>query len=101
MSIIGVQDQILYWKKYQGENLMSFFSNEDWHQIFPDVHTHERLREFFSWSTGVAFVAYEKTTNKPFAFLYIYIEDKKSKLLKFMEVVGIEEVFCYTIVLCF
>ena len=81
ISTIIVQNQIVQWRKYQGENLMSYFSNDDWLKIFPDVFTHERLNDFFSWSTGVAFVAYDKKTNSPFAFLYIYIEDAKKQVV--------------------
>ena len=79
---IIAEDSVIMWQKYQGENLMSFFSDEDWRRIFPDVFTYERLCEFFSWSSGVAFVAYEKKSNKPFAFLYVYIENSRKRIVE-------------------
>jgi hypothetical protein len=81
LSNIIAEDSVIIWRKYQGENLMLFFSDEDWHRIFPDVFSYERLVDFFSWSTGVAFVAYDKKSNTPFAFLYIYIEDAKKQVV--------------------
>ena len=82
MYRIIAEDFVIKWQKYQGENLMSFFSDEDWHRIFPDIFTYERLCEFFSWSSGVAFVAYEKKSNKPFAFLYVYIENSQKRIVE-------------------
>lgn len=81
LSNIVAEDSAIIWQKYQRENLMSFFSDEDWHRIFLDVYTHEHLNEFFCRSTGVAFVAYDKKSNSPFAFLYIYIEDAKKQVV--------------------
>ena len=82
LSNITAKDSVILWQKYQGEDLMSFFSDEDWHRIFPDVFTYERLCEFFSWSSGVAFVAYEKKSHKPFAFLYVYIENSRKRIVE-------------------
>ena len=82
MYRIIAEDSVIKWQKYQGENLMSFFSDEDWHRIFPDIFTYEQLCEFFSWSSGVASVAYEKKSNKPFAFLYVYIENSQKRIVE-------------------
>ena len=47
--------------------------------IFSDVTSAVELEDFMNMDCGQCFVAYNPASNAPFGFVYVYVEDEKSK----------------------
>ena len=72
-------DFFVEWRRWSGEPLIGSFSDTDWRLIFPDVENEEQLKAFMQMDCGRCLVAYNKGTNMPFAFIYVYMEDERER----------------------
>ena len=72
-------DSHVEWRKRTYEPLMDFFKEADWLSIFSDVTSAEDLEDFMIMDCGQCYVAYNLASDTPFGFIYVYVEDERTK----------------------
>jgi hypothetical protein len=58
---------LIEWRIYSGEDIVSHFPENEWHNILSDISTDKELRIFLQWDFVHGYVAYNRA-NTPVAF---------------------------------
>lgn len=67
------KQQVIYWKPYNNEVIVSRFSERDWHSIHSDISNDKELQKLFQLEFFHGYVAYNKE-KKPVAFALLIEE---------------------------
>ena len=76
---LDAKNELVEWRCRSTESLIDSFKESDWKRIFSDISDIHGLEKLLSYDCGQCYVSYNLKTNKPFGFIYAYIEDEKSK----------------------
>lgn len=71
---------MVYLKDIKAEKM---FSATEWNKIFPDLYTYAEINVFLSKGYGQYLIAYNLISMEPFAFVFLYLEDKKQRKVVF------------------
>ena len=75
---LDVKNELVEWRCRSTESLIDSFKESDWKRIFSDISDIHGLEKLLSYDCGQCYVSYNLKTNKPFGFIYAYIEDEKN-----------------------
>lgn len=80
-SFLLPRDQYVEWTRRNNENLMKLFNLSDWFHVFSDVTNVDQFENFMNMDCGQCYIAYSLCSKMPFAFVYLYMEDCKHKIV--------------------
>lgn len=80
-ALLLPQDKYVEWIHRNDENLIELFGVSEWLHIFSDIINASQFDDLMRSYCGRCYIAHNLISNKPFAFVYLYIEDANKRIV--------------------